>query len=126
MHPRFAVGFPTDKPRVSAWRSATALLGIFAFLLQALLFSEHRHPLPLHSQGAPALSAAAPATGHNPSAKGNDCQICFALGHHSVAPVSFVAPPLPSHVALRTSPLAAVVAPNALYLLYRSRAPPRV
>jgi len=31
-------------------------------LLQAALFAEHRHPLPVSSQGAPALWAAAPTT----------------------------------------------------------------
>jgi hypothetical protein len=126
VHLSFAAGLWTGKPGVSAPRSGAALLGIFAMLLQAVLFAEHRHPLPVSSQGAPALLAAAPATGHEaPLRADNDCQICFALGHHSAAPVGFVAPPQPARVPLRTSALGSVVARAAPYLLFRSRAPPR-
>jgi hypothetical protein len=126
VHLSFAAGLRTDKPRGSAPRRGAALLGIFAILLQAMLFGEHRHPLPVSSQDTPALLAAAPATGHEaPARADNDCQICFALGHHSAAPVGFVAPPLAAHAALHRSSLAAVVAPGAPYLLFRSRAPPR-
>src|SRR5262245_15153512 len=118
VHPRFAAGIRTVKLRMSAWRSATALLGIFALLLQAMLFSEHRHTPPVSSRGAPTILAAVPATGHGaPAAVDNNCQICFALHHHSAIPVDFIAPPLPPHTALCTSALAAVVAPGALYLL---------
>jgi hypothetical protein len=92
-----------------------------------MLFSEHRHSPPVSSRCAPAVVAADPATGHDaPAAVDNECQICFALGHHNAAPVGFIALPLPPHAALRTSALAAVVVPGALYLLFRSRAPPRV
>jgi hypothetical protein len=121
-----AGGLWTDKPGVPAPRRGAALLGIFAMLLQAVLFAEHRHLLPVSSQGAPALLCAAPATGPEaPARADNDCQICFALGHHSAAPVSFVAPPEPAHAPLRASALGAVAAPGASYLLFRSRAPPR-
>ena len=126
MHLSFTAALRTDKPRAPAPRREAALLGIFAMLLQAALFAEHRHPLPVSSQGVPALLAAAPTPGHEaPSRADNECQICFALGHHSAVPVGFAASPLPTHAALRTSALGAVVAPKASYLLFRSRAPPR-
>jgi hypothetical protein len=97
----------------------------FAILLQAVLFAEHHHPLPVFSQGATVPSAAAPATGHNaPGRAGDDCQICFALAHHSAVPVVFVAASPPTHTALRTSASGAVGAPGAPFLLFRSRAPP--
>jgi len=126
VHPSFAAGLWTDKPGVPAARRGAALLGIFAILLQAVLFAEHRHPLPVSSQSAPALSAAAPATGPEaPARADNDCQICFALAHHSAATLGFVTPPQPAHAALPTAARGSVVAPSAPYLLFRSRAPPR-
>ena len=126
MHLSFAAGLWTDRLGVQAPRRGAALLGIFAILLQALLLAEHRQPLPVISRGVPTLLAAAPATGHDaPLRADNDCQICFALGHHSAAPVGFVAPPQPARVPLRTSALGSVVARAAPYLLFRSRAPPR-
>ena len=116
----------TDKPRLPARRRGVALLGIFAILLQAVLFAEHRHPLPVSSRDAPALSAAASAPGHEASGQAdNDCQICFALGHHSAAPVDLAAALRPAHAALPPRVLKAVVTPVASYLLFRSRAPPR-
>jgi hypothetical protein len=111
---------------VPAARRRAALLGIFAMLLQAVLVAEHRHPLPVSSRDIPALLAAAPATGHvAPGRADNDCQICFALGHHSAAPVGFLAASPPAHAPLHRSAFVAVVAPGASYLLFRSRAPPR-
>jgi hypothetical protein len=126
VHLRLATALWTHKPGLPALRRSAALLGIFAILLHAVLFAEHHHPLPVFSQGASAPSAAAPATGHNgPGRAGDDCQICFALAHHSAAPVVFFVASPPTHTALRTSALGAVVAPGAPFLLFRSRAPPR-
>jgi hypothetical protein len=126
VHLRLAAALWMDKPGTPALRRCAALLGIFAILLQAVLFAEHHHLLPVFSQGTPALLAAAPANGHDtPGRAGNDCQICFALAHHSAAPVVFVAASPPIHTALRTSVIGAVVTPVASYLLFRSRAPPR-
>ncbi len=120
-----AGGVRTDRPRVQASRRGAALLGIFAMLLQAVLFAEHRHPL-VFSRGAPTFLAAAPATGHEtPGRADGDCQICFVLAHHSAAPIGFVAAHLPAHATLGTSAFGAVVSPGAPYLLFRSRAPPR-
>ena len=126
MHLRLAAGVRTNKPRVPAPRRGAALLAIFAILLQAVLFAQHRHPLLVSSRGAPALLAAAPAAGHDaPGRANNDCEICFALGHHSAAPVGFAAALPPVHAALPPTVLKAAVTPVASYLLFRSRAPPR-
>ena len=126
MHLRPASGVRTDKPWGPAPRCGGALLGVFAILLQAVLFAWHHHPLPFSSMGAPALLAVAPANA--PEAPGrvhDDCQICFALGHNSAAPVGFAAEPPPTHAAMSPTALGAVVAPGTPYLLFRSRAPPR-
>ena len=106
-------------PRLLTRRHTAALLGIFAILLQATLFAEHRHRLPFYSPGTPAVLMAASATGNDaPGAAERDCQTCFVLGHHSAAPVDFAA-------ALPPRVLEAVVTPVGSYLLFRSRAPPR-
>jgi hypothetical protein len=107
-------------------RRGAALLGIFAIFLQATLFGWHHHPLPLSSRGAPAVLAAGVPAGHpTPLLTDDDCQICFALSHHSAAPVDFVAARVSGHVLLHLPAVRSVVAPVASYLLFRSRAPPR-
>ena len=126
MHRRLATALRMDKPGMPGPRRCAALLGIFAILLQAVLYAEHYHLLPAFSRGAPALLTAASATGADaPGRAGDDCQICFALGHHSAAPVGFVGVSPPLHAALRTSALGTAAAPDAAYLLFHSRAPPR-
>jgi len=115
-----------SKPKLPTPRRGAALLGVFAILLQAVLFAWHNHPLPLSSPGAPAILASAPATG--PEAPGRahtDCQICFALAHHSaLSPVDFTAVSPARHLLLRLAAIEAALAPAASYLLFRSRAPP--
>jgi len=117
----------TANPKSPAPRRASALLGVFAILLQAALFAWHHHPLQLSSRGAPVILAAAPATGYPaPVLTDDDCQICFALSHHSAAPVDFVAAPVSAPVPLRLAAVETVWAPLPSYILFRSRAPPRV
>ncbi|HKM72098.1 MAG TPA: hypothetical protein VJX94_18910 [Stellaceae bacterium] len=121
------MGTWTAKPSPPAPRRGTALLAVFAILLQAVLFAWHHHPLPLSSQGVP-IVLAAPATGHTaPVLADDDCPICFALSHHSAAPVDFPAapPPPPDHASLSPATVEAILAPVASYFLFRSRAPPR-
>jgi hypothetical protein len=110
--------------RGSAPRRAVALLGVFAILLQATLFAGHRHPFPLSVQGAPALLTGAPATGPAPGLADDDCQICFALSHHSAAPVDWLATPS-GHLSLPPTAVEVSFAQLARYLHFRSRAPPR-
>jgi len=107
-------------------RPAAALLGIIAILFQAILFAWHHHahslPLPeLSAVGSVVVAGGDPVL---PSAD-DDCQICFALGHHPATAVDFFA----AHSAdLEPLPLlSAAAVPHFLpfYLLFRSRAPPR-
>ena len=101
------------------------MLGVFAILLQAALFAGHRHPYPLAPRGAPTALAAAPSTGPTtPGLADDDCQICFALAHHSAAPVDFLAPS-PGRISLPAAPVEAILAFVARFLHFRSRAPPR-
>jgi hypothetical protein len=107
-------------------RRGTACLGVFAILFQAILFGWHSHPLPVSAQGVPtALSAPAGAGDEDPSLADDDCQICFALSHHSAAPIDFI-PPLPLGEASTPAPrVEESLAPKTPYLNFRSRAPPR-
>jgi hypothetical protein len=119
---RFASRDWTGKSRSAPPRVA-AFLGIFAILLQAALFGWHHHPLPFSSRGAPTVLV--PAGPSTPVLIDDDCQICFALSHHSAAPADFVAPPAPVRGSSPLTAVEAVLAPVAAFLLFRSRAPPR-
>lgn len=127
MHLSLASGDWKRNRKLPMPRRGGVLLGIFAVLLQAVLFAWHNHPLPLSPRNAAAVLAAAPAAG--PEAPGRahtDCQICFALAHHSAAsPADFTAVSPPRHLLLRLAAIEAALAPAASYLLFRSRAPPR-
>ena len=127
MHLSLASGGLSGKPKLPAPRRGAALLGIFAILLQAALFAWHHHPFPLSSRNAPAVLAAAPATGSEaPGRAHTECEICSALAHHSAAsPAGFTAVSPPRHLLPRLVAIEAVPAPAASYLLFRSRAPPR-
>jgi hypothetical protein len=119
----FASGDWAGKSKLPATRRGTAVLGAFAILLQAVLFGWHNHPLPFSPRAAPAVVAAA---GHEvPGLVDDDCQICFALSHHSAAPVDFIAAPVSGPVPVHSPAIETVWAPTRFYLLFRSRAPPR-
>ena len=113
-----------------AWwtsRRKTALLGVFAIFFQAMLCAWHHHAYPLSPRSTPAVVALTTANDdHGPASADDDCQFCFALSHHSAAPVDFFAPPLPGHLPAREIQATAVTRLLASYLLFRSRAPPRV
>jgi hypothetical protein len=127
VHLRFFTGGWIGKPKLPTPRRGAVLLGVFAILLQAVLFAWHHHPLPLSSRDAPAVLAAGPSAGHpTPVLTDDDCQICFALAHHSAAsPADFTAVSPARHLLLRLAAIEAALAPAASYLLFRSRAPPR-
>ena len=106
-------------------RRAVALAGIFAILLQAVLLAGHHHALPHHSPAAQtATSLSAPRSPAGPLSEDQDCQICFTLGHHGVAPIDFFATTPPKRVSLHYTNIGTVDAPLAPFLLFRSRAPP--
>jgi hypothetical protein len=106
-------------------RQATALAGILAILAQAVLFAGHHHALPYHSHAAQnATNLSAPSAPAQPVSEDHDCQICFTLGHQSIVPVDFFATTPPKRAPLHHTDIAAVDAPRAPFLLFRSRAPP--
>ena len=90
--------------------------------LVSALFAWHHHPLPLSTRGAPTI--AAPAGPSTPVLADDDCQICFALGHHGAVPVDFFAPSTPDQARLHQPRLLSVDAPLAPYFSFQSRAPP--
>jgi len=94
-------------------------------LFQAILYAwhNHAHALPAHDAAAGGCVVAASGDPVQPAAD-DDCQICFALGHHTAAPVDFFAAPPADHRPLPLLSAAAVTRPKPSYLLFRSRAPP--
>jgi hypothetical protein len=127
VHLSFASGDRIGKPKLPAARRRAALLGIFATLLQAILFGWHNHPLPFSPPGAPAVLAAGPPAGQEiPGLVDDDCQICFSLSHHGTAPVDFVAVPVSRPVPPHLPAVETVWVTLPSYVLFRSRAPPRV
>jgi hypothetical protein len=112
-----------------AWwtsRRRTAFLGIFAILFQAMLCAWHHHAHPFTLRNAPAAVAlAAPNGDQVPASADDNCQFCFAISHHSAAPVNFFAPASPGHLLALKAEATPVTRPLAPYLLFWSRAPPR-
>src|SRR4029077_6440627 len=126
VHLGCATGAWTSKPRWPAPRRGAALLAIFAILRQAGRIGWHPHSFPFGSRGAPTVLAVGSLSGHaTPALTDNDCQICFALSHHSAASVHVVPAPLPGPVRLQLSAVKTVWTPLRSYVLFRSRAPPR-
>ena len=107
-------------------RRGTALVGIFAILLQAALFAWHHHPPSVSSHGAPAVFAGPIPGQSTPVLADDDCQICFALSHHSPAPIDFILLPPPREASSSDTRVEENLALVARYLHFRSRAPPRV
>jgi hypothetical protein len=109
--------------RRSRSRRAVARLGVFAILLQAILFGWHHHDLVF------AGSLPAPAV-HNAAAQPqaiddeDGCEICSVLHHLTAAPVEFFAAPLPPPLALLTDSGDPAFVTKAAALAFRARAPP--
>jgi len=106
-------------------RRVGALAGIFAVLIQAILFGWHHHAPAFYRSTASAGSVAtAPTSPTVPSLADDDCQICFSLSHHGVVPVDFFAPSLPEPGPLSRAAPTTIDAPLARYSFFQSRAPP--
>jgi len=106
------------------WRLLGTRLGLFAVLLQAILFGWHHHEL--HFAGhLPSPVIENRSTVPQPADDDADgCEICQVLHHLTATPVDFVgaAPPL----AIAAGPFVAVraIVSHATILAFRSRAPP--
>jgi hypothetical protein len=93
-----------------------------------MLGAWHHHAYPAAWQGAPALAAAHVSASSNqiPATADVDCQFCFALSHHSAAPVDFFAALSPTHLPSAVFQPTAATRSLPSYFLFRSRAPPWV
>jgi hypothetical protein len=101
------------------------LLGVFAILLQAVLFGWHHHPLPFSAPGQPlALSAPISGSPASPVVDDDECQICLSLHHLSAAPVIAAALPLPPRLGALVPPGEAVYAGATPSAGFHARAPP--
>ncbi|MBV8589011.1 MAG: hypothetical protein JO212_02930 [Acetobacteraceae bacterium] len=112
-------------PGQRGMRWITALAAGFSIVLQALVFAWHQHDLPFASRGATVIAVAASAS-EIPFSAEHDCPICFAIAHHGAVLVELFASPPPSGRVLQQRLPATLGDPAAPYLLFRSRAPPRV
>ena len=102
-----------------------ALLGVFAVVLQAILFAWHHHDLAFAGRGAP-LTLSAPASPDSPATVADECEICIALHHQAAAPLAFMVAPVPGLVAAPRAERERVFLVLAEYRAFHSRAPPRV
>ena len=121
---RLSIGVRSGRARQRRRRGG-ALVGAFAILLQAVLFAWHNHPASFRVRSTGAVTTLeAPTSPVMPALADHDCEICFALSHHSAVPANlFVANP-PEHTPLGGSRLVAVDSSPVPYILFQSRAPP--
>jgi hypothetical protein len=111
------------RDRRRSWSRRAARLGLFAILLQAILFGWHHHDLALAgSLPAPVVqnSAAQPQAIDDEDA----CEICSVLHHLTAAPVEFAAAPLPPPGTALSHPGDAAAVARTLALAFRAQAPP--
>jgi len=104
------------------WR---ALLGVFAVLLQAVLFGWHHHSEHFAVAGQwPALSAPHSGAPVAPATAEDDCEICAALHYLTAAPAEIAVAALPPSTVLPSPPAATAGPVLSLNLAFRARAPP--
>lgn len=106
-------------------RRGVARLGVFALLLQAILFGWHHHALPCVGGSALAsVSVASSDPGNGSADDDRDCDICFGLHHCSAAGCDFVALRPPPLAAGRAAASETVFAAGRFAAGFRARAPP--
>jgi hypothetical protein len=106
-------------------RRRTALVALFAVLLQAFLFAWHMHPAPFSPLGQPvSASAANSASPLSAPATDDDCPICVMLHHLSAAPIDFAALPVPPRPGAAAPLFAATITVRTTTAAFRARAPP--
>ena len=102
-----------------------ALVGIFAVLVQAVLFGWHHHEVPISAGGPQSVGSLVHHAPLLPAAADDDCDICITLHHVGAAPLAIAAlavPILAVAPALRPRP---AVVRRDLSGIFRARAPPR-
>jgi hypothetical protein len=110
---------------VGAASRRIALLGVFAILLQAVLFGWHHHADRFAVAGqSPVVSSAHSGAPLSPATAEDDCEICAALHYLTAAPAEFIVAALPPSTALPSAPPATARPALSLDLAFRARAPP--
>lgn len=102
-----------------------ALVGVFAVLLQAVLFGWHTHPLRFGDDGRwPVVSSTGNGAPLSPIAADDDCELCLALHHLTAAPGEFILPVLSSSTVSLAAAIPAVRLARSPWPRFRARAPP--
>jgi hypothetical protein len=116
-----------SRPQVAAARRRdSALLAVYAILLQAVVFAWHQHALVFNSAGQPpVLSSQDRAAPLSSTTAAEACELCAALHHLSGAPGEFVAIAPPPLAASRFAPIEQAHSAPVLTLAFRARAPPQ-
>jgi len=106
-------------------RSLIALLGVFALLLQGLLFGWHHHPLPLSSMAHAPTVAAASAAPLLPQLDDEDhCELCATLHHLSYAPGEVANAAIRAATSAGSSPGEPILVARHPVWALQARAPP--
>jgi hypothetical protein len=104
-------------------RRAAASFGLFAVLLQALLFGWHHHDIRVSGR-LPWAVVENPAASPQALDDEDRCEICQVLHHQSATSVDFAAAPRPLAVADRLVAGHPAIAARSPALAFRARAPP--
>lgn len=106
-------------------RCRIALLGVFAILLQAILFGWHHHPIEFAGgDGWPALTSQQNGAPLSPATDEDGCELCAALHYLTAAPGEFILAAAPPSPVLPRRPAAPVRCEHSPNLSFRARAPP--
>lgn len=106
-------------------RQLPALIGVFAILLQAVLFGWHHHPVQFGGGDTwPSLSSQQGNGPVSPATAENECELCAALHYLTAAPAEFFLAALPPGAALPAAPVVPVRLDRSPSLSFRARAPP--
>jgi hypothetical protein len=112
------------KPRNLRQRHAAGV-GIFAILLQALLFGWHHHAEHFSVTGQwPMLSVSAPSAPLSPATTEDECELCAALHYLTAAPGEFILAGAPSSGTLLPPQLVQARPGRQPRFSFRARAPP--
>jgi hypothetical protein len=102
----------------------SALIGIAAILLQAILFGWHHHAVAFKTRGSPVKSLYSTTQPFSPAAAEELCEICVVLHHQSASPPAFVEAPTQSATLTANDVPAPVFLDRSLTRGFDARAPP--
>ena len=106
-------------------RHRIALIGVFAVLLQAVLFGWHHHPVRFATgERWPMLSSPSSSAPLSPGAAEDECELCAALHYLTAAPAEIILAALPPAAASVSLPAETIRLNRCGALAFRARAPP--